>query len=78
MNETRSTKYKTYNILPGTKMGVLTAEHLEKLSEIPRKYSMLSITKPHLIYLVGKGFDVEHVGSAVLLLFYAKNKKYFG
>ena len=57
MNETRSTKYKTYNILPGTKMGVLTAEHLEKLSEIARKYSIpfFKITSAQRLAIIGHG-----------------------
>jgi len=57
MNETHSTKNKTYNILPGTKMGVLTAEHLEKLTEVARKYSIpfFKITSAQRLAIIGHG-----------------------
>lgn len=57
MNETHNTKNKTYNILPGTKMGVLTAEHLEKLTEVARKYSIpfFKITSAQRLAIIGHG-----------------------
>jgi len=47
---------KTYNVLPGTKMGVLPREHLEKLAEIARKYDIpfFKITSAQRLAIVGQ------------------------
>ena len=55
MIETHSPKNKTYNILPGTRMGVITAEYLEKLVEVTRKYSIpfFKITSAQRLAIIG-------------------------
>lgn len=46
---------KTYNVLPGTKMGVLTTEYMEKLAEVARKYDIpfFKITSAQRLAIVG-------------------------
>ena len=51
-NENRK---QTYNVLPGTKMGVLTTEYLEKLTVIARKHNIpfFKITSAQRLAIVG-------------------------
>ncbi len=46
---------KTYNILPGPKMGVLSAEYLEQLAALVRKYDLplLKITSAQRLAIAG-------------------------
>jgi NAD(P)H-nitrite reductase large subunit len=46
---------KTYNVLPGTRMGVLTREYLEKLTGIAEKYDIpfFKITSAQRLAIVG-------------------------
>jgi NAD(P)H-nitrite reductase large subunit len=55
MNEINSKKNKTYNILPGTRMGVLTTEYLGKLTEIAKKYNIpfFKITSAQRLAIIG-------------------------
>ena len=48
-------KKNTYNILPGTRMGVLTAEYLEKLTRIARKHDIpfFKITSAQRLAIIG-------------------------
>ena len=48
-------KNKTYNVLPGTRMGVLTREYLEKLTGIAEKYDIpfFKITSAQRLAIVG-------------------------
>jgi len=48
-------KNNTYNVLPGTRMGVLTAAYLEKLTEIARKHDIpfFKITSAQRLAIVG-------------------------
>jgi len=52
--ETKNRK-QTYNVLPGTKMGVLTIEYLEKLTGIARKHNIpfFKITSAQRLAIVG-------------------------
>ena len=52
MNEN---KPKTYNVLPGTKMGVVTTEYLEKLTGIAKKHNIpfFKITSAQRLAIVG-------------------------
>jgi len=49
------TSNKTYNVLPGTRMGILTPEYLEKLSNIARKHKIpfFKITSAQRLAIVG-------------------------
>ena len=40
MNEVNENKNNTYNVLPGTKMGILAIDYLEKLTELARKHAI--------------------------------------
>jgi NAD(P)H-nitrite reductase large subunit len=55
MSENKIKRNKTYNVLPGTQMGVLTAEYLEKLAEIARKHNIpfFKITSAQRLAIVG-------------------------
>lgn len=55
MNEINSKKIKNYNILPGTRMGVLTTEYLEKLTEIAKKHNIpfFKITSAQRLAIIG-------------------------
>jgi NAD(P)H-nitrite reductase large subunit len=55
MSENKNKRNKTYNVLPGTQMGVLTAEYLEKLAEIARKHNIpfFKITSAQRLAIVG-------------------------
>ena len=46
---------KTYSVLPGTRMGVLTTEYLEKLTEIAKKHDIpfFKITSAQRLAIVG-------------------------
>ena len=46
---------KTFNVLPGTRMGVVTTEYLEKLTKIARKHdiSFFKITSAQRLAIVG-------------------------
>jgi NAD(P)H-nitrite reductase large subunit len=46
---------KTYNVLPGTRMGLLTTEYLEKLTDIARKHKIpfFKITSAQRLAIVG-------------------------
>jgi NAD(P)H-nitrite reductase large subunit len=55
MSENKNKRNKTYNVLPGTQMGVLTVEYLEKLAEIARKHNIpfFKITSAQRLAIVG-------------------------
>lgn len=55
MNDQNMNKNNTYNVLPGTKMGILTAEYLEKLTDIARKHDIpfFKITSAQRLAIVG-------------------------
>ena len=48
-------KTKTYNVLPGTRMGIVTTEYLEKLTGIARKHNIpfFKITSAQRLAIVG-------------------------
>jgi len=48
-------KTKTYNVLPGTRMGVVTTEYLEKLTSIAKKHNIpfFKITSAQRLAIVG-------------------------
>ena len=48
-------KNKTFNVLPGISMGVVTTEYLEKLTEIARKHDIpfFKITSAQRLAIVG-------------------------
>jgi NAD(P)H-nitrite reductase large subunit len=55
MNEKKMSRNKTYNVLPGTSMGLLTTEYLEKLTEIAREHDIpfFKITSAQRLAIVG-------------------------
>jgi NAD(P)H-nitrite reductase large subunit len=55
MSEKKISRNKTYNVLPGTRMGLLTTEYLEKLTEIARKHNIpfFKITPAKRLAIVG-------------------------
>jgi len=55
MSAENMNRNKTYNVLPGTRMGVLTREHLEKLTGIAGKYDIpfFKITSAQRLAIVG-------------------------
>jgi len=55
MSENTICRNKTYNVLPGTKMGMLTREYLEKLTEIAKKHDIpfFKITSAQRLAIVG-------------------------
>jgi NAD(P)H-nitrite reductase large subunit len=55
MRENNNKKNKSYNILPGTRMGMLTIEHLEKLTAIARKHTIpfFKITSAQRLAIMG-------------------------
>jgi len=55
MSKKNSNKSKTYNVLPGTRMGVLTIEYLEKLTETAKKHNIpfFKITSAQRLAIVG-------------------------
>ena len=50
-----STNVKTYNVLPGTKMGVVTIDYLEKVTKVARKYDipLVKITSAQRLAFAG-------------------------
>ena len=55
MSTENRNRNRTYNVLPGTKMGVLTTEYLEKLTGIARKHNIpfFKITSAQRLAIVG-------------------------
>lgn len=55
MGKTENNRPKSYNVLPGTRMGVLTVEYLEKLTEIARKHDIpfFKITSAQRLAILG-------------------------
>ena len=55
MKAENKNRKQTYNVLPGTKMGVLTKEYLEKLTVIARKHNIpfFKITSAQRLAIVG-------------------------
>ncbi len=55
MKAENKNRKQTYNVLPGTKMGVLTKEYLEKLTGIARKHNIpfFKITSAQRLAIVG-------------------------
>lgn len=55
MGKTENNRPKSYNVLPGTRMGVLTVEFLEKLTEIARKHDIpfFKITSAQRLAILG-------------------------
>ena len=55
MSEKKMNRNKTFNVLPGTRMGVVTTEYLEKLTKIARKHdiSFFKITSAQRLAIVG-------------------------
>lgn len=55
MNDTPLYKNKTYHVLPGIRMGVLTADYLAKLAEIAQKHNIpfFKITSAQRLAIIG-------------------------
>ena len=55
MIENNTKKNKTYNVLPGTKMGMLSTEYLEKLTEVAKNHGIpfFKITSAQRLAIVG-------------------------
>ncbi|MDX2433766.1 MAG: NAD(P)/FAD-dependent oxidoreductase [Desulfobacterales bacterium] len=55
MSEKNMNKTKTFNVLPGTKMGILSTEYLEKLTGIAKKHGIpfFKITSAQRLSIVG-------------------------
>ena len=55
MSEKNMSKTKTFNVLPGTKMGILSTEYLEKLTGIAKKHGIpfFKITSAQRLSIVG-------------------------
>jgi len=55
MSEKNMNKTKTFNVLPGTKMGMLSTEYLEKLTGIAKKHGIpfFKITSAQRLSIVG-------------------------
>jgi NAD(P)H-nitrite reductase large subunit len=55
MSEKKMNRNKTFNILPGTQMGMLSTEYLEKLTGIAKKYGIpfFKITSAQRLAIVG-------------------------
>jgi len=55
MNEEKANRNKTYNVLPGTRMGLLSTEYLEKLTGIARAHNIpfFKITSAQRLAIVG-------------------------
>jgi len=55
MGEKKMNRNKTFNVLPGTRMGVVTTEYLEKLTKMARKHDIpfFKITSAQRLAIVG-------------------------
>ncbi len=55
MSDKKMNRNKTFNVLPGSKMGVLTTEYLEKVTAIARKHDIpfFKITSAQRLAIVG-------------------------
>lgn len=55
MDENNMDRNKTYNVLPGTRMGILTTDYLEKLTRIAKKHDIpfFKITSAQRLAIVG-------------------------
>lgn len=55
MNDKNIKKTNTYNVLPGTRMGVITTDYLEKVTEVAKKHNIpfLKITSAQRLAIVG-------------------------
>ena len=55
MNDKNRKKTKTYNVLPGTRMGLITTDYLEKVTEVARKHNIpfFKITSAQRLAIVG-------------------------
>ena len=55
MREKKMSRNKTYNVLPGTRMGLLSTEYLEKLTEVAKKHNIpfFKITSAQRLAIVG-------------------------
>ena len=55
MTENNTKKNKTYNVLPGTKMGMLSTEYMEKLIEVAKNHGIpfFKITSAQRLAIVG-------------------------
>jgi len=55
MGEKKMNRNKTFNVLPGARMGVVTTEYLEKLTKIARKHDIpfFKITSAQRLAIVG-------------------------
>ncbi|MCF6290984.1 MAG: NAD(P)/FAD-dependent oxidoreductase [Desulfobacterales bacterium] len=55
MSVNKTAASKTYNVLPGTKMGILTTDYLETIARVARKYDIpfLKITSAQRLAIVG-------------------------
>ena len=55
MNDKDIKETKTYNVLPGTRMGVISTDYLEKVTEVARKHNIpfFKITSAQRLAIVG-------------------------
>ena len=55
MDDKNRKKTKTYNVLPGTRMGVISTDYLEKVTKVARKHNIpfFKITSAQLLAIVG-------------------------
>jgi len=55
MNDKNRKKTKTYNVLPGIRMGLITTDYLEKVTEVARKHNIpfFKITSAQRLAIVG-------------------------
>jgi len=55
MNKENENKNNTYNVLPGTKMGMLSIDYLEKLTKLARKHAIpfYKITSAQRLAIIG-------------------------
>jgi NAD(P)H-nitrite reductase large subunit len=55
MSKKNTNKTKTYNVLPGTQMGMLSTEYLEKMTAIARKHNIpfFKITSAQRLAIIG-------------------------
>jgi NAD(P)H-nitrite reductase large subunit len=63
MSEKNMSRKKTYNVLPGTRMGLLSREYLEKLAGIARKYDIpfFKITSAQRLAMVGHSPETAEI-----------------
>ena len=64
MREKKMSRNKTYNVLPGTRMGLLSTEYLEKLTEVAKKHNIpfFKITSAQRLAIVGHTPETaEHI-----------------